>query len=76
MSNLELIESSARFRTVLDQINMVEPVESAVLIQSEKGTGKEVIAQAIHGAGPRRQKRIARIMSASGSRDSEKIVSN
>jgi formate hydrogenlyase transcriptional activator len=76
MSTLELIGSSARFRTVLDQINMVAPVESAVLIQGETGTGKEVIAQAIHGAGPRRQKRIAQYTSASGSRDSEKVVSN
>jgi len=76
MSTLELIGSSARFRTVLDQLNMVTPVESAVLIQGETGTDKEVIAQAIHGAGPRRQKRIARYTSASGSRDSEKVVSN
>ena len=44
-----------RFRTVLDQINMVAPVDSAVLVQGETGTGKEVIAQAIHEAGPRRQ---------------------
>lgn len=51
MSTLELIGSSARFRTVLDQLNMVTPVESAVLIQGETGTDKEVIAQAIHGAG-------------------------
>ena len=76
MSTLELIGSSARFRTVLDQINMVAPVESAVLIQGETGTGKEVIAQAMHGAGPRRQKRFAQHPSASGSRDSEKVVSN
>jgi transcriptional regulator with GAF, ATPase, and Fis domain len=75
MSNLELIESSARFRTVLDQINMVEPVESAVLIQSEKGTGKEVIAQAIHRGGPRRHKRFAQHTSASGSRDNKTVVS-
>ena len=76
MSTLELIGSSARFRTVLDQLNMATPVESAVLIQGETGTGKEVIAQAIHGAGPRRQKRFVQHTSASGSRDSEKVVSN
>jgi len=61
MSTLELIGSSARFRTVLDQINMVAPVDSAVLIQGETGTGKEVIAQAIHDAGPRRQKRFVAV---------------
>jgi len=55
---------------------MVAPVESAVLIQGETGTGKEVIAQAIHGAGPRRQKRFVQHTSASGSRDSETVVSN
>jgi formate hydrogenlyase transcriptional activator len=53
MSTPELIGSSARFRSVLDQISMVAPVDSAVLIQGETGTGKEVIAQAIHVASPR-----------------------
>ena len=74
MSTLELIGSSARFRTVLDQINMVTPVESAVLIQGETGTGKEVIAQAIHRAGLPRQKRFAQHTSASGSRDNVTAV--
>ena len=55
MVTFDLIGSSARFRNVLDQINMVAPVDSAVLVQGETGTGKEVIAQAIHEAGPRRQ---------------------
>ena len=61
MTTFELIGSSARFRTVLDQIHMVAPVDSAVLIQGETGTGKEVIAQAIHDAGPRRQKRFVAV---------------
>ena len=61
MLTLELIGSSARFRTVLDQVNMVAPVDSTVLIQGETGTGKEVIAQAIHDAGPRRQKRFVAV---------------
>jgi formate hydrogenlyase transcriptional activator len=39
---------------VLDRIDMVAPVDSTVLIQGETGTGKEVIAQAIHEASPRR----------------------
>ena len=61
MTTFELIGSSAQFRTVLDQINMVAPVDSAVLIQGETGTGKEVIAQAIHDASPRRQKRFVAV---------------
>jgi formate hydrogenlyase transcriptional activator len=61
MSTLELIGSSARFRAVLDQVNMVAPVDSAVLIQGETGTGKEVIAQAIHAASPRRQNRFVAV---------------
>ena len=57
MATLDLIGSSAKFRAVLDEINMVAPVDSAVLVQGETGTGKEVIAQAIHEASPRRQNR-------------------
>src|ERR1700684_2638046 len=52
-----LIGCSQKFRALLEQINMVAPVDSAVLIQGETGTGKEVIAQAIHAASPRRNKR-------------------
>jgi formate hydrogenlyase transcriptional activator len=61
MSTFDLIGSSARFRTVLDQINMVAPVDCAVLVQGETGTGKEVIAQAIHDASPRRQNRFVAV---------------
>ena len=61
MATFDLIGSSAKFRGVLDQINMVAPVDSAVLVQGETGTGKEVIAQAIHEAGPRRQSRFVAV---------------
>ena len=57
MTNLDLIGSSAKFRALLDSVDMVAPVDSAVLIQGETGTGKEVIARAIHEASPRRQNR-------------------
>src|ERR1700685_4638183 len=57
MATFDLIGSSAKFQAVLDQINMVAPVDSAVLIQGETGTGKEVIAQAIHEGSSRRQNR-------------------
>src|ERR1700733_14110684 len=57
MAFSNLIGCSQKFRALLDQINMVAPVDSAVLVQGETGTGKEVIAQAIHEAGPRRHNR-------------------
>jgi transcriptional regulator with GAF, ATPase, and Fis domain len=57
MASFDLIGSSMKFQTVLEQINKVAPVDSAVLVQGETGTGKEVIAQAIHEASPRRQNR-------------------
>src|SRR6202789_1455515 len=61
MATFDLIGCSAKFQALVDQINMVAPVDSAVLIQGETGTGKEVIAQAIHNAGPRRQKRFVAV---------------
>src|SRR6266699_6129546 len=57
MATLDLIGSSAKFRAMLDNIDMVAPVDSAVLIQGETGTGKEVVARAIHEASPRRRNR-------------------
>jgi transcriptional regulator with GAF, ATPase, and Fis domain len=50
----ELIGSSARFQSVLDDVKVVAAAECAVLVQGETGTGKEVIARAIHDSGPRR----------------------
>jgi formate hydrogenlyase transcriptional activator len=50
----ELIGSSPKFRALLEEINMVAPVDSAVLVRGETGTGKEVVAQAIHAGSPRR----------------------
>jgi formate hydrogenlyase transcriptional activator len=57
MTTLDLIGCSPKFRAVLNQINMVAPVDCSVLIQGETGTGKEVIARSIHEASPRRDKR-------------------
>jgi formate hydrogenlyase transcriptional activator len=61
MAALDLIGSSAKFRTVLERVEMVAPVDSAVMIQGETGTGKEVIAQAIHQASPRRHSRFVAV---------------
>jgi formate hydrogenlyase transcriptional activator len=57
MTTPDLIGSGAKFRALLDSIDLVAPVDSAVLIQGETGTGKEVIARAIHDASPRRRNR-------------------
>ena len=57
MAILDLIGSSPKFRALLAEVERVAPVDSAVLIQGETGTGKEVIARAIHEASPRRNHR-------------------
>jgi formate hydrogenlyase transcriptional activator len=57
MAISDLIGSSAKFRAMLNNINLVAPVDSAVLLQGETGTGKEVIARTIHEASPRRKNR-------------------
>ena len=57
MATVDLIGSSPEFRTVLDDINLVAPADCTVLIQGETGTGKEVVARAIHDASPRRHSR-------------------
>jgi len=51
----DLVGASAKFRAVLDEISTVAPVDSAVLVQGETGTGKEVVARAIHESSSRRQ---------------------
>jgi formate hydrogenlyase transcriptional activator len=57
MTTLDLIGSSPKFQALLAEVARVAPVDSAVLIQGETGTGKEVIARAIHAASPRRNHR-------------------
>ncbi|MEP7354754.1 MAG: sigma 54-interacting transcriptional regulator [Acidobacteriota bacterium] len=57
MTTLDLIGSSPKFRAMMTEVARVAPVDSAVLIQGETGTGKEVIARAIHEASPRRNQR-------------------
>ncbi|MFN7995452.1 MAG: sigma 54-interacting transcriptional regulator [Bryobacteraceae bacterium] len=54
LRGLELIGSSPKFKTVLRQVDVVAPVDCTVLIQGETGTGKDVIARAIHDASERR----------------------
>jgi formate hydrogenlyase transcriptional activator len=43
-----IVGSSRALRAVLDQIRIVAPTDSTVLIEGETGTGKELIARAVH----------------------------
>jgi formate hydrogenlyase transcriptional activator len=57
----QLIGSSPAFRHVLDAISMIATVESPVLLLGETGTGKELVARAIHDSGPRRSHRFVAV---------------
>ena len=49
----QIIGNSSALESVLEQVARVAPTDSTVLIQGETGTGKELIAHAIHNASPR-----------------------
>jgi formate hydrogenlyase transcriptional activator len=48
-----IIGNSAALESVLDQVEQVAPTDSTVIIEGETGTGKELIAHAIHNASQR-----------------------
>ena len=49
-----IVGRSAALRKVLDRLQTVAPTDSTVLIEGETGTGKELIARAIHAHSGRR----------------------
>jgi formate hydrogenlyase transcriptional activator len=49
----QIIGNSSALRVVLEQAERVAAANTTVLIQGETGTGKELIAHAIHNASPR-----------------------
>ena len=57
----ELIGESPPLRAVLDKVRSVAPTDASVLITGETGTGKELIARAIHSASKRRDKPLIKI---------------
>jgi formate hydrogenlyase transcriptional activator len=56
MNFAQIIGNSASLRRVLKGVGTVAPTDSTVLIYGETGTGKELIARAIHDLSPRRSK--------------------
>src|SRR5581483_6103314 len=56
-----MVGSSPALRAVLDQVRMVAPTDATVLIDGETGTGKELIAHAIHMQSERRQRPFVKV---------------
>jgi len=57
----ELIGSSTSLKKVLKNVERVAPTYSTVLITGETGTGKELIARAIHNLSPRKDKPLVKV---------------
>jgi DNA-binding NtrC family response regulator len=51
-----LVGESEAIRETLVQVEQIAPVSSTVLVEGESGSGKELVARAIHRLGPRRAK--------------------
>lgn len=57
----EIIGSSPALLAVLNKVEQVAPTDSTVLIYGETGTGKELIARAIHSRSARRHRPLVRV---------------
>jgi len=56
-----IVGTSAALQKVLEQVAIVAPTDSTVLLHGETGTGKELIARAIHNLSARRQSTFVRL---------------
>jgi formate hydrogenlyase transcriptional activator len=57
----DIVGESRPLKVVLKQVETVAPTDATVLIQGETGTGKELIARAIHTLSPRRERTFVRL---------------
>ena len=57
----EIVGRSAALQRVLSKVEIVAPTDSGVLIEGETGTGKELIAQAIHNRSDRRDRPFVKV---------------
>ncbi|HUA86782.1 MAG TPA: sigma 54-interacting transcriptional regulator [Bryobacteraceae bacterium] len=56
-----IVGESAALKATLDLVSVVAPTDSNVLILGETGTGKELIARAIHDLSPRRERAFVKL---------------
>ena len=57
----EIVGTSPTLRHALRQVDLVAVTDSTVLIRGETGTGKELIARAIHERSPRRERALVKL---------------
>ena len=57
----EIVGESAALKRILKQVETVAPTDATVLILGETGTGKELIARAIHHLSPRRERTFVKL---------------
>jgi GAF domain-containing protein len=57
----EMVGASAALRVVLHRVEQVAPTEATVLVLGETGTGKELIARAIHSRSGRRDRALVKV---------------
>ena len=57
----DIVGNSPALRKVLEQVAIVAPTDSTVLLHGETGTGKELIARAIHNLSSRRERAYVRM---------------
>jgi formate hydrogenlyase transcriptional activator len=63
-SDSALVGQSRALKEVLEQVEMVAPTDSTVLIAGETGTGKELLARALHISSPRREQPFVKVSCA------------
>jgi transcriptional regulator with GAF, ATPase, and Fis domain len=56
-----IVGSSAAVRRMMEEVASVAPTNATVLLLGETGTGKELVAEAIHAASPRRDRVMVRV---------------
>jgi formate hydrogenlyase transcriptional activator len=57
----DIVGENAALRAILKDVETVAPTESTVLIRGETGTGKELIARALHDLSPRKDRTFVKL---------------